>query len=120
MDSRAREAAAQGAPKHARARQLHSGESKSVLLCVASVCFELQFIKSGGFLTVTRANFDDSGWRSIDLPQDWAVELPFKEAPLPRTTALTMTGLLSLGSDESRVKDISQGFKPERCRRAKL
>ena len=43
---------------------------------------ELQFAKSGGFLPVTRANFDDSGWRSIDLPHDWAVELPFKEAPV--------------------------------------
>src|SRR5437870_10659694 len=43
---------------------------------------ELQFAKSGGFLPVTRTNFDDSGWRSIDLPHDWAVELPFKEAPV--------------------------------------
>src|SRR2546426_11133760 len=43
---------------------------------------ELQFAKSGGFLPVTRTNFDDSGWKSIDLPHDWAVELPFKEAPV--------------------------------------
>jgi beta-galactosidase len=43
---------------------------------------ELQFAKSGNFLPVARANFDDSGWRKIDLPHDWAVELPFKEAPV--------------------------------------
>jgi beta-galactosidase len=43
---------------------------------------ELQFAKSGNFLPVARANFDDSGWRSIDLPHDWAVELPFNEAPI--------------------------------------
>ena len=43
---------------------------------------ELQFAKSGNFLPVTRSNFDDSGWRKIDLPHDWAVELPFKEAPV--------------------------------------
>ena len=43
---------------------------------------ELQFAKSGVFLPVTRTNFDDSGWKRIDLPHDWAVELPFKEAPV--------------------------------------
>src|SRR6266567_9197205 len=43
---------------------------------------ESQFAKSGSFLPVTRANFDDRGWRSVDLPHDWPVELPFKEAPL--------------------------------------
>src|SRR6266581_4924516 len=29
---------------------------------------ELQFAKSGGFLPVTRTNFDDSGRKRIDLP----------------------------------------------------
>src|SRR5919199_720662 len=43
---------------------------------------ELQFAKSGNFLPVTRANFDDGGWRTVDLPHDWAVELPFKDAPI--------------------------------------
>jgi len=43
---------------------------------------ELQFAKSGNFLPVTRADFNDSNWRDIDLPHDWAVELPFKEAPV--------------------------------------
>jgi beta-galactosidase len=26
-------------------------------------------------------DFDDSGWRSLDLPHDWAVELPFRPDP---------------------------------------
>ena len=43
---------------------------------------ESQFAKSGNFLPVTRSDFDDRDWREIDLPHDWAVELPFKEAPL--------------------------------------
>ncbi|MGH9969958.1 MAG: beta-galactosidase GalA [Pyrinomonadaceae bacterium] len=43
---------------------------------------ESQFAKSGGFLPVARLNFDDSGWSSADLPHDWAVGLPFKEAPM--------------------------------------
>jgi beta-galactosidase len=43
---------------------------------------ESQFAKSGNFLPVTRLNFDDSSWTSIDLPHDWAVGLPFKEAPM--------------------------------------
>jgi len=42
---------------------------------------EGQFAKSGFFLPVTRANFDDKNWRAIDLPHDWAVELPFTNAP---------------------------------------
>jgi beta-galactosidase len=33
-----------------------------------------------GFGNGARAeNFDDSGWRKLDLPHDWAVELPFSE-----------------------------------------
>lgn len=43
---------------------------------------ESQFAKSGNFLPVARLNFDDSSWSSIDLPHDWSVALPFKEAPM--------------------------------------
>jgi beta-galactosidase len=42
---------------------------------------EATFAKSGAFPPVTRANFDDSEWRSVDLPHDWAVELPFEKGP---------------------------------------
>ena len=34
------------------------------------------FAKSGDFGFATK-KFDDSAWRSLDLPHDWAVELPF-------------------------------------------
>lgn len=34
------------------------------------------FAKSGDFKFAT-AKFDDSGWRTLNLPHDWAVELPF-------------------------------------------
>src|SRR5271166_4743613 len=34
------------------------------------------FAKSGEFEFST-GKFDDSKWRSLDLPHDWAVELPF-------------------------------------------
>lgn len=34
------------------------------------------FAKSGGF-GFARARFDDSKWRSLNLPHDWGVELPF-------------------------------------------
>jgi beta-galactosidase len=43
---------------------------------------EATFAKSGAFPAVTRANFDDTAWQKIDLPHDWAVELPFVNAPL--------------------------------------
>jgi beta-galactosidase len=42
---------------------------------------EGQFAKSGRFLPVTALNFDDKSWRAINLPHDWAVELPFVNAP---------------------------------------
>ena len=31
----------------------------------------------GGDLSYVQPSFDDSGWKKIDLPHDWAVELPF-------------------------------------------
>jgi len=34
------------------------------------------FTKTGEF-KFAKAGFDDSGWRSLHLPHDWAVELPF-------------------------------------------
>ena len=30
-----------------------------------------------GIFEVAKARFDDSDWRTLDLPHDWAVELPF-------------------------------------------
>ena len=35
------------------------------------------FSKTGDF-KIAKAGFDDSKWRSLDLPHDWAVELPFE------------------------------------------
>jgi len=40
---------------------------------------EATFAKSGDFPPVTRVNFDDSAWQAVDLPHDWAVELPFEK-----------------------------------------
>jgi beta-galactosidase len=40
------------------------------------------FAKSGDpKMSVVRENFDDSGWRKLDLPHDWAIELPFQNDP---------------------------------------
>ncbi len=38
------------------------------------------FSKTGSVFAPSRANFDDSPWRAVDLPHDWAVELPFENA----------------------------------------
>ena len=35
--------------------------------------------KSGNARGAAQANFDDSGWRKLDVPHDWAVEAPFDE-----------------------------------------
>ncbi|HEV2224189.1 MAG TPA: beta-galactosidase GalA [Candidatus Acidoferrales bacterium] len=39
------------------------------------------FAKSGELLLPSRHNFDDSQWQTIDLPHDFAVALPFINAP---------------------------------------
>jgi len=46
------------------------------------------FAKSGSVLPAgrgarepSRADFDDSGWEKVDLPHDWAIELPFQNDP---------------------------------------
>lgn len=35
------------------------------------------FAKTGYFFRPGRPDFDASGWRAVDLPHDWVVELPF-------------------------------------------
>lgn len=42
---------------------------------------EAAFAKSGELAKVTELDFDDSDWRAVDLPHDWAIELPFVNAP---------------------------------------
>jgi beta-galactosidase len=42
---------------------------------------EATFAKSGELAKVAELDFDDSAWRAVDLPHDWAVELPFVNAP---------------------------------------
>jgi beta-galactosidase len=37
------------------------------------------FAKAGFGSGASDPKFDDSGWRSLDLPHDWAVELPFSK-----------------------------------------
>jgi beta-galactosidase len=41
---------------------------------------ERTFAKSGHIFQATE-EFDDSSWRTVDLPHDWAVELPFIATP---------------------------------------
>ena len=36
------------------------------------------FQKTGSFLPAGNIAFDDSDWRPLDLPHDWAIELPFE------------------------------------------
>jgi beta-galactosidase len=39
------------------------------------------FAKSGQTIPAATEKFDDSGWRKVDLPHDWAIELPFEHNP---------------------------------------
>jgi beta-galactosidase len=37
------------------------------------------FAKAGELFAPSAAEFDDKAWRTVDLPHDWAVELPFRD-----------------------------------------
>ena len=50
------------------------------------------FQKTGNFMPAGTIAFDDSDWRTVDLPHDWAVELPFQNDP-----ALASKGFYPLG-----------------------
>ncbi|MGH9654147.1 MAG: beta-galactosidase GalA [Bryobacteraceae bacterium] len=39
------------------------------------------FAKAGRVVSAARVHYDDSSWRQVDLPHDWAVELPFVDDP---------------------------------------
>jgi beta-galactosidase len=54
--------------------------------------FRGNFSKTGGFGSVATAEFDDGDWKSVDLPHDWAVELPFQN-----DLALSSKGFYPLG-----------------------
>ncbi len=42
---------------------------------------ELTFAKSDAVAAVSQIDFDDKAWAEIDLPHDWALDLPFKDSP---------------------------------------
>jgi beta-galactosidase len=50
------------------------------------------FQKTGNFLPAGALAFDDGDWRPLDLPHDWAIELPFENDP-----ALASKGFYPLG-----------------------
>lgn len=52
------------------------------------------FQKSGGFLSPSNLAFNDNDWKPVNLPHDWAIDLPFKNDP-----ALSSKGSYPLGRD---------------------
>jgi beta-galactosidase len=54
--------------------------------------FTGNFQKTGNFVPPGAMAFDDSQWRELDLPHDWAIELPFQNDP-----ALRSKGFYPLG-----------------------
>ncbi len=46
----------------------------------------------GAEVPFTQPGFDDSAWRKLDLPHDWAIEGPFKQEYRGRTGKLNYTG----------------------------
>jgi beta-galactosidase len=54
--------------------------------------FTGNFQKTGNFVAAGGAAFDDSEWRQLDLPHDWAIDLPFHNDP-----ALMAKGFYPIG-----------------------
>ena len=55
-----------------------------------------EFAKTGT-VEVAKGDFDDSGWRMLDLPHDWAVELPFVHGEVGDKDPLRSHGYKPLG-----------------------
>ncbi len=52
-----------------------------------------EFAKTGEYMrTPSKADFDVSGWRQVDLPHDWVVELPFENDPALYNQGFTPVG----------------------------
>lgn len=62
---------------------------------------EATFAKASFVASVGEEDFDDAGWRLIDLPHDWAVELPFIN-----DARTYMEG------DEAKLINFGEGRKP--------
>jgi len=54
--------------------------------------FRGNFSKTGNFGPIGTLLFDDNDWKAVDLPHDWAIELPFQNDP-----ALSSKGFYPLG-----------------------
>ncbi|MEO8369748.1 MAG: beta-galactosidase GalA, partial [Candidatus Solibacter sp.] len=52
------------------------------------------FQKTGGFLSPSNLTYDDTDWKPVNLPHDWAIDLPFKNDP-----ALASKGSYPLGRE---------------------
>ncbi len=52
------------------------------------------FQKTGNFLPASSIAFDDGDWNAVNLPHDWAIELPFQNDPM-----LASKGFYPLGRD---------------------
>ena len=47
---------------------------------LATTRVAVEAVNAGADVSYVKSNFDDSGWRALDLPHDWAVELPFDKS----------------------------------------
>lgn len=67
------------------------------------------YAKAGGKVAAAAAaDFDDSGWAPVQLPHDWAIDLPFVESVAPRSAqASGIPG--EAPTDDPRA---AHGFKP--------
>jgi beta-galactosidase len=85
--------AAPGGPRERRLLdfgwRFHFGNANDV---AQDFNFRGNFSKTGNFGPVSTPLFDDNDWKAIDLPHDWAVELPFQNDP-----ALSSKGFYPLG-----------------------
>ena len=76
--------------------------------------FSGNFSKTGNFSPAGGPRFDDGDWKPVDLPHDWAIELPFQN-----DIALLNKGYYPLGRDLSghQHRLVSPRLRASRLRR---
>ncbi len=106
----AQEAAASGGPASSRQRLLldfgwrfHFGDAAEQAhdFGYGAPSREGTFAKASFVAEVGEEDFDDSSWRVLDLPHDWAVELPF-----------ITSGATYMEGSEPKLVNYSEGRKP--------
>jgi beta-galactosidase len=92
-----------------RGWRFHLGHASDVAKDFGFGLNQRTFAKAGwGTAAAAMPDFDDKGWAQVEVPHDWAVDLPFEQPPAPATP-----DVLTVEARSNREDALAaHGFKP--------